>query len=213
MNARKELIADYKRRKKEIGKRLREFEDVRSGSGEDIFAELCFCLFTPQSKAISCDNAVKELRVAGLLMNGDKRAIASRLKGLVRFHNNKAGYVVVARRYFSDGRDIEIKAWLGDEPRALTRDRLVKNVKGLGFKEAGHFLRNIGLGRELAILDVHILRNLKRYGVIKDIPASLTEARYKEIEKKLRLFSREVAIPMGALDLLFWSRQTGYVFK
>jgi len=36
---------------------------------------------------------------------------------------------------------------------------LVKNLTGLGYKEAGHFLRNIGSGK-IAILDRHILRNL-----------------------------------------------------
>ena len=67
----------------------------------------------------------------------------------------------------SDGRDL--RAWL------------VREVKGLGWKEASHFLRNIGF-RDLAILDRHILRNLRRHGVIRTIPASLPEKRYLAIE-------------------------------
>jgi len=96
---------------------------------------------------------------------------------------------------------------------AAARDWLVRNVKGLGYKEASHFLRNIGLGKELAILDVHILKNLKELGVIENIPSSLTKKRYLEIEDKMRKFSRRTKIPLAELDLLLWSLETGFVFK
>ncbi len=88
-----------------------------------------------------------------------------------------------------------------------------ENVNGLGYKEASHFLRNVGLGEEFAILDRHILRNLKDFGVLPEIPISLTKKRYLEIEEKVRRFSREIGIPMGELDLLLWSKETGWIFK
>ncbi len=92
------------------------------------------------------------------------------------------------------------------------REWLVKNIKGYGYKEASHFLRNIGF-EELAILDRHVLKNLKNYGVIEEVPKSLTPKKYKEIEEKMRRFSKSVDIPISHLDLLFWSNETGEIFK
>jgi N-glycosylase/DNA lyase len=89
----------------------------------------------------------------------------------------------------------------------------VENVKGLGYKEASHFLRNIGLGEDLAILDRHILKNLALLGVIKEVPTSPTKRIYLEIERKMTAFSKESKIPMGHLDLLLWYKEAGEVFK
>ena len=93
------------------------------------------------------------------------------------------------------------------------REFLVNNVKGFGMKEASHFMRNIGLGKDLAILDRHILKNLKLYGVVDEIPNSLTQKKYLNIEAKFREFSEKIQIPMDELDLLFWSEETGEIFK
>ena len=92
------------------------------------------------------------------------------------------------------------------------REWLVKNVKGLGYKEASHFLRNIGY-RNLAILDRHILRNLVRVGVLKQIPKSISRFNYLETEKEFLDYSKKIKIPMDELDLLFWSMETGDILK
>lgn len=89
----------------------------------------------------------------------------------------------------------------------------MKNVKGMGYKEASHFLRNIGLADDLAILDRHILKNLKIFGIIEEIPKSLSKKKYLEIEEKMRNLANEVNIPLSHLDLLFWSKETGEIFK
>jgi N-glycosylase/DNA lyase len=94
-----------------------------------------------------------------------------------------------------------------------TRDWLVRNIKGIGYKEASHFLRNIGFGGRLAILDVHILRNLVKFGVLREIPKSLSRGKYIELERKAGRFADKAGIPMDHLDLLFWSEQTGMIFK
>ncbi len=67
--------------------------------------------------------------------------------------------------------------------------------------------------RDLAILDRHILRNLIRHGVVRRMPRTLTARRYLDIEARTEQFSNEIGIPMSALDLLFWSRETGEIFK
>ena len=86
------------------------------------------------------------------------------------------------------------------------------NVKGLGLKEASHFLRNIG-HRNLAILDRHILRNMLRFGAVKNLPNNLSRKNYLALEAKFMAFARKAGTPMDELDLLFWSMQTGEIFK
>jgi len=209
-----ELKERYREMKDVIEKRLEEFDRLwKEGSEEEIFAEFLFCLLTPQSRAKSCWRAVERLVEKGLLLNGGERDIEDVLKG-VRFRKNKARYIVEARKLFTREGRLEIKKFISsfEDVKAL-REWLVRNVKGMGYKEASHFLRNIGLGKDMAILDRHILKNLKTFGVINDIPRSLGGKKYLEIEEKMREFSYEIGIPISHLDLLFWSRQTGEIFK
>lgn len=84
---------------------------------------------------------------------------------------------------------------------------------GFGMKEASHFMRNIGLFEDIAILDRHILKNLIEYDVISEIPKTLTVKIYLEIEQKMKEFAEKIKIPFTELDLLFWSEETGHVFK
>jgi N-glycosylase/DNA lyase len=49
----------YDSKKVEILKRLQEFKELWvKGKDEEIFEELSFCIFTPQSKAKVCYNAI-----------------------------------------------------------------------------------------------------------------------------------------------------------
>ena len=210
----KKLVFEYKKKKSQIKKRLEDFKKLGNAKDEDVFAELCFCILTPQSKAVYCDKAIDELRKNNLLFSGDQEHISSKLKGFARFHNKKSSYLIAARRIFQQGKKkISIKNILKKENALKTREWLVKNIKGLGYKEASHFLRNTGQGNDIAILDVHIMRNLKRLGVVRKIPSSISRKTYLEIEDKMRKFSRRINIPLEELDLLFWSNQTGFIFK
>lgn len=203
----------YRERKDEIQKRLSEFREVMKWSDEDVFGELAFCLLTPQSSAKVCWDAVTKLKQQSLLLNGKPNQLESVLTQ-VRFGESKARYIVEARDMFTNDGKIQIKPRIQSfyNPFEL-REWLVENVKGLGYKEASHFLRNIGLGESFAILDRHILRNLANLGVIPEIPVSLTKKRYLEIEERLRRFAAEIGIPMADLDLLLWSKETGWIFK
>jgi N-glycosylase/DNA lyase len=133
---------------------------------------------------------------------------------VVRFGDNKARYIVNARRLFSEDGDLRIKdKILSFDDAFELREWLVENILGIGMKEASHFLRNVGLGKDFAILDRHILKNLREYDVINEIPKSITKKVYIDIEDKMREFSKLINIPMDELDLLFWSKETGMVFK
>lgn len=207
MDKYKQLKRVYKQRKAIIVKRLNEFKN-----NTDIFAELCFCLLTPQSKAKICWSAVISLKKKGLLKKGSPWHIQKYLTG-VRFGKKKSEYIVQARKKLAKIKKIlkSFKSAKIDELKL--RQWFVKNIVGLGYKEASHFLRNIGLGENFAILDRHILKNLKILGVIEKIPTSLTRKKYIEIENKMKEFAQRINIPLSHLDLLFWSKETGEIFK
>jgi N-glycosylase/DNA lyase len=201
-----DLRQSFEHGKDAIRRRLAEFEAVRP---DDYFYELVYCLLTPQSSAVNAAKAVEALRHSEARWEAlPPSGILFEKAHYIRFHNTKARHIVAARLMFPEIRrhlcngstSIELRAWL------------VKNVKGLGWKEASHFLRNIG-HRDLAILDRHILRNLKRHGVIRSLPRALTPKRYQKIEGRFSLFARSVGITMDELDLLFWSRETGEILK
>jgi N-glycosylase/DNA lyase len=206
------LVSEYSEKKKLIKKRLKEFKAVWKKPDRKIFSELCFCICTPQSRAIYCDKAITGLEKSGVLYRGNARQIKAGLKA-VRFPNNKSKYIVEARRIFTENGSLRIKKKLDVKDAHKSRVWLVRNVKGLGLKEASHFLRNIGLGEELAILDVHILKNMVKCGIIKEIPKCVSAKCYHSLEEKLKKFSEKINIPLAELDLLFWSSETGEVFK
>lgn len=207
------LKKSYSDRKKIIKNRLKYFKGVWNEDEKRIFAELCFCLLTPQSKAKICDKAIENLVKTNLLYKGTEKDIKDFLIG-VRFNNNKARYIILARELFSNSNEIKIKDKLKEfEDNLRIREWLVKNVKGMALKESSHFLRNIGMYENITILDRHILKNLHKHKVISEIPNPLTRNKYFEIEEKMKKFADEVNIPVEELDLLFWSEETGEVFK
>lgn len=202
----------YNSKKEEIRERLEEFRKKWWGNDKRVFAELAFCICTPQSRAELADKAVAELEGNGKLFSGTSDDIAYHLHG-VRFRNNKARYIAEARKLFSVKGELKIKSKINVEDIFGLREWLAKNVPGLGYKEASHFLRNIGFGKDIAILDRHILKNLRKYNVISKIPANLSRKKYLAIEARMRDFSRKLRIPLGELDLLLWSEETGKIFK
>lgn len=207
----------------EIKRKLIEFSRVK---GEDIFYEMCFCILTPGSRAHSCWDSVLRLKGKDFLNSNLKREeISGSLNG-VRFHNNKSRYLLSMKEKYDEIYD-ELYNLLNDRTDSKLLDRndrglsggafamrewLVRNVKGLGYKEASHFLRNIGF-RGLAILDRHVLKNLKDVGVIREMPKTLTRKKYLEVEEKFMNFAVEIGVDVDELDLVFWSMETGEVFK
>ncbi len=206
-----ELAKLYLPIKPQIESRLQDFSRIwKEASEEELFRELVFCLLTPQSKARTCWRAVERLERKCMIREAGPEEITRELVG-VRFNLRKGEYICLARSRFSSCSLRDTLAGFSDAFAA--REWLVANIKGLGYKEASHFLRNIGLGGDLAILDRHILKNLALLGVIEEVPASPSKKMYLEIEKKMIDFSREAKMPMSHLDLLLWYKEAGEVFK
>jgi len=203
----KELFSLYKKFHNEIQKRKQEFLDVKKDKIL-VLKELCFCLLTPQSKATNCWQAVEILFNNGF-PNMTATQIQSVLKKYTRFYKTKTKWIIEAAKMFDIIWQLVNKNF---EP-VILREILVREIKGMGYKEASHFLRNIGYSFDLAIIDRHILNNLLGYRVIPSIPKSINKNRYLELEQKFIKFSQDIKIPLVDLDLLFWAKQTGVVFK
>jgi len=201
-----ELLPSFESRKEAIRRRLAEFALVPP---DQYFYELVYCLLTPQSSAVNASQVVLKLQEASFLEKGDDATfVLNNRAHYIRFHNTKARHLQIARERFP-----VIAASLANGTASTEmREWLVHNVKGLGWKEASHFLRNIG-HKDLAILDRHILKNLRRHGVLRKMPKSLTPSRYLKIESDFREFARTIGVTMDELDLLFWSNETGEILK
>ncbi len=189
-----------------IKKRIKEFESFKNKDSKEWFLELCFCILTANSSANLGITAQKEIGYGFLFWSREK--LEKKLKELGhRFYRKRAEYIVLARRYAENLK--EIVENFKCERKA--REWLVKNIKGIGYKEASHFLRNVGY-KNVAIIDRHILNVLSENGIIKK-PKTLTKRRYLEIEKKLEEIAERVNLSLAELDLYLWYMKTRKVLK
>lgn len=210
-----EIKEVYRRIKPIIEDRIDGYKSIWfNGNNEDVYKELAFCILTPQSKARGAEKAINGMLGAGVFWTGIEDDLIPYLN-VVRFKNTKAKNLVILREFMKDEEGRIFTKTLIDKIGDVFEKRvwLVKNIKGIGYKEASHFLRNIGFGDEIAILDRHILKNIMRLGVIDEIPKTITPKKYLEIEKKIEKYCREVEIPMDHFDLLLWYLEAGEVFK
>jgi len=205
-------------RSSEIGKlvdsRINEFKRIGKSSNPEIFSELCFCLLTANFSAERGIKIQKEMG-SGFLTLSEKR-LSEKLRELGhRYPNARAKYIIEARRYKNSIKDYVrdftpyIQQGLASE--RSRRDWLVKNIKGLGYKESSHFLRNIGYDN-CAIIDFHIIDLLEKYKLINR-PKILTRTKYLEIEEILKKVAKKSSLTLAELDLYLWFTETGKVLK
>ena len=206
--------AAYRKSAHAIRARLSEFHDVwQRGSDALLWEELVYCIFTAGASARMGLRAVEAVRP--LLASGTHRELTDALRGVHRYPAARSGYIVVTRDYLA--RDCGMR--LGERlarfaDPLMRRDWLAqeRGIKGLGYKEASHFLRNIGF-RGYAILDKHILRSLAELGVIESPAPPTSRTKYLATEENLRRFARDVKIDFDELDLVLWSLRTGEILK
>jgi N-glycosylase/DNA lyase len=211
-----DIRATHKARRKEIRARLDQFQEVwRRGSDAQLWEELVYCIFTAGASARMGFRAVEAIRP--LLMDGGREDMTRALKsaGAHRFPVARPGYIVVTRNYLRADCDMALREKLQSFTDPIVRrDWLAreKQIKGLGYKESSHFLRNIGLLGH-AILDKHVMNCLADLKVVETPKPPATRARYLETEERLRSFAREIRIDFDELDLVLWSMKTGEVLK
>ena len=185
---------------------MKEFENLGKKESNELFKELCFCFMTANFSAhggIKIQNEIQD----GFLTFSEKK-LAKRLSELGhRFPNARASYILGARSHKDN-----IKETLESiEDDLKKREWIVENIKGIGMKEASHFLRNIGY-KNLAIIDFHIIDLLVRHNLIEK-PKTITLKKYLEVEKILKKVSEKTNTNLGELDLYLWYKETGKILK
>jgi N-glycosylase/DNA lyase len=210
------LRATYAERRKEIRARLREFRSVwQTGSDRRLWEEMVYCIFTAGASAKMGLTAVNAVRP--LLDNGTRAAITRALRQppAYRFHNVRAEHLVTTREFLRRNFSMRLRDHLASFRDPLERrDWLARTpgIKGLGYKEASHFLRNIGF-KGYGILDKHIVRCLCELGVTDSPKPPTARGRYLETEQRMRQFAADACIDFDELDLLLWSMKTGEILK
>jgi N-glycosylase/DNA lyase len=210
------VVATHRARKKEIDKKLSEFDEVwRKGSDARLWEELAFCIFTAGASARMGLNSIEAVRE--LLLDGESDEMTEALKkaGAHRFPVARPRYIVTTRAYFRANFDMALRKRLRSFADPLERrDWLAqeKEIKGLGYKESSHFLRNIGV-KGHAILDKHVMRCLAEIGVVDSPRPPSNRKNYLEVEQKFLQFAKEIKVNCDELDLVLWSMKTGEILK
>lgn len=198
----------------EIRARLAEFSAIwQNGTDEKLWEEMVFCFFTGGCSAKMGLRSVEAVRP--LLLTGDHEELMNALVGKHRYPRARAGYIVASRDFLQEHCDLKLRSKLESfTDNSERRDWLVKEkrIKGLGYKEASHFLRNIGF-KGYAILDKHILRSLAELKYIDEPTPPNTRTKYLLIENKLKDLASEVEIDFDEMDLVLWSLKTGEILK
>ncbi|MBN2336514.1 N-glycosylase/DNA lyase [Candidatus Bathyarchaeota archaeon] len=197
--------------RKMVEDRVEEFRRVHEMDSQKWYEELVYCLLTAYSSALMGQRCVDALCCGGALMDGSLGDVQTCLVGEGhRFANRRAEYI-----YDTRGLAPKIKSIIqGFDDTREARVWLVKNVKGLGWKEASHYLRNVGYFG-LAIVDRHILSNMVEHGLItgEEAKKGLTRKRYHRYEEILDRVAERLGMEPGELDLYLWYRKTGKVLK
>lgn len=190
-----------------VEERFRQFKELgEKGSEEELFSELCFCILTANWSAKGGMKAQQVIGTDGFVKMSQEELENVLSKLHHRFPKARAIYIVKSRWVLGQLRSL-LKM-----PSHLAREWLVKNVLGIGYKEASHFLRNVGI-EDLAILDRHVLSLMVKYGLIDSLPKSLTRQRYLNLEAILKEEADSFGEPLGKFDLYLWYFVKGIVEK
>lgn len=208
------IVSAHRERRGEIRRRLSEFAEIgRQGSDAKLWEEMVFCFFTGGCSAKMGLRSIEAVRP--LLDSGSQRQLAEALSGVHRYPNARARYVYVSRSFLKEHCNLQLRKKLDSfDCRLERRDWLVreKGIKGLGYKEASHFLRNVGF-KGYAILDKHVLRCLAELKIIDDPKPPNTRSKYLRVEDKLRDLTDRTKIDFDEMDLVLWSLKTGQILK
>ena len=208
----RELLELYELRGEEIRNRLLEFKETFQKADDlQIFHELSFCIL---SSGVGPKIAGQCMRAIGeKLAEGEEDELLGRIETIHKYAENASRYIVFTREYLKEEHGFLLKSLVSSfEDRVERRDFFAKNpgIKGLGYMQASHFLRNLGFSG-YAILDRNNLASLSELGIIGETKYPLTKRRYLETESLMTEAAYELGISLDEFDLLLWSRKRKYV--
>ncbi len=211
------LKKSLREKRREIRTKLSGFQKViKNADDAELFEELAFCIFTAGASAKMGIKSINAVRPALFTAKTEKQFSKLLIKnGAHRFPNERARYLLHTRNYLAENHGLKMKRLIlsfknADKRRDFFATK--KDIKGIGFKEASHFLRNIGFSG-YAILDKHIMNCLFELKVVSDPKPPTNGNRYLEIEKKLQHYAKRNGFDIDEIDLLLWSEKTGVVLK
>ena len=189
-----------------VENRKQDFIRAGKSSPEIIYGELCFCILTANTSA---EMGIRTQEIIGLegFLNFDEVTMRKKLKeARYRFYNVRSKFLVQSR-WIVD----ELPHIIAMKDRIGARDYLVNNLKGIGYKEASHFLRNVGVF-DFSILDKHILNMIRKEHPERKFLVG-GRKNYLETEKTILEFADSISLEPGILDLYLWKIATGKLLK
>lgn len=207
--------------KKYVDQRIKEFKNLKSKNlttfnfrpfldiepyQADIFSEACFCILTANSSAAMGIKIQKSIGIKGFKNLNLKDLYEKIREHGHRFAMQRAERIVKLREKENFLLDIA-----KEKDGKKAREKLVKEIYGYGYKEASHFLRNIGFD-DVAIIDRHISRFLFEKGLVKP-RKTITKKVYLECEEALEKIAKDFKLTQAELDLYIFYIKTKKVLK
>jgi N-glycosylase/DNA lyase len=193
---------------------LRESGDLCESQ---MWQQMCFCLLSPVTRfeaVRACMQRLEAHRVLNRLAENPRSVRSEEIRRLLsaqdqpcRFPGQKADRLLQAGYFFYEKAPAPgVRGFLRGFPKSLdARKALVDKVPGLGMKEASHFLRNVGHGANLAVLDIHVRRFLAEMRLVgESIAFSNSRVSYLKMERTLLSLAFNSGLEIGALDLAIW---------
>ncbi len=187
---------------------FRPYLDIDFTAG--LFSELCFCLLTANAPASMGIKIQAKIGDEGF-MNLPPQDLAKVIREHGhRFPEQRAERITMVRDKWEEIRGL-LDTPSQDLRTTLADPKSPHKILGFGYKEASHFLRNIGR-EDVAIIDRHVYRFLTENGLFPEVK-TLTPKRYLEAEKRLETLCEDLGITQAELDLYIFYIKTKKVLK
>ena len=187
----------------------------------DLRKELIACILGSQVRQEAAMIALDRLEKAKLILEDNWTASANSYEekvfdvlsgSSVKFAEMKSYRFPRSRaRQLSKVRDALSKISLSErlseisDPK-MVRAKLVKDISGIGPKQASMFLRNVGVSYDLAILDTHVIRYMKMKKLLKSKDTKLNSLKnYEHTENVFARYANKIGFSVGCIDWAIWA--------
>ena len=212
-------VADEIERSEEIGRNWKKYAE------DELWFELVACILGSRVKYETAKECLNHLENRGLLrrdfiVNNPRTAwwkISSELRKPVYspfsngngsrypYSKTKSKFVVRTCIEIYKKKSTSIRLLLTNCKSAYeARDSLINTCSGVGPKQGSLFLRNIGYGDGLAILDSHVIRYMKIFGLLEGHGKMTTRNQYVTNERNFLCYANSLNKNVAHLDLAVW---------